>query len=466
MHSLRWLILIPAISFALWPRLAVAEPSPGLDAIGYTFNPADGFPNRSDELYPTCGSEVENNINRNFNGEPFQQCGWDYFMIHYSGFITIPENSTVRMMVAADDGGTIKIGQTEFGTWNLKGCSWSEQVLITESGSLPLDGWFFEWGGGTCYMLAWQINNGPREIVPDSAFTRQAVPTTTTTSTTVPATIPTENTTTTVAATTTTEATTTTVEHTTTTTEPATTTSTSTTTTTVYVPPATTTSTTQAPPPETTTTTTVYVPPATTTSVYVPPATTTSTTTTTEPPTTTTESTTTTIEPSTTTEPPATTLAVPSTPKPTVPDEPQPTTTVPELTTTTTTEPPRLPEPTPSTQPATVAVPVEPTPSQAVALATDSQVIAQATVEEAAAIFEAVVEEELTPEQGEAIVAAVQDAPAEVREQFEENVNVFAGVFDSYIMVGQTIPVSERRTLVAVSSTLVAVGTTLRRREK
>lgn len=139
---------------------------------------------------------------------------------------------------------------------------------------------------------------------------------------------------------------------------------------------------------------------------------------------------------------------------------------MPEPTTTTTTEPPRLPEPTPSTQPATVAVPVEPTPSQAVALATDSQVIARATVEEAAAIFEAVVEEKLTPEQGEAIVAAVQDAPAEVREQFEENVNVFAGVFDSYIMVGQTIPVSERRTLVAVSSTLVAVGTTLRRREK
>jgi len=111
-------------------------------------------------------------------------------------------------------------------------------------------------------------------------------------------------------------------------------------------------------------------------------------------------------------------------------------------------------------------VPVEPTPAQAVALATNVEVIAAATVEQAAAIFEAVVEEQLTVEQGEAIVAAVQEAPAEVREQFEESVNVFAGVFDSYVMVGQTIPVSERRTLVAVSSTLVAVGTTIRRREK
>ena len=114
----------------------------------------------------------------------------------------------------------------------------------------------------------------------------------------------------------------------------------------------------------------------------------------------------------------------------------------------------------------TVAVPVEPTPQQAVALATSPEVLISATVEEAAAIFEAVDEAELTPEQGEAIVAAVQDAPIEVRETFEENVNVFAGVFDSYIMVGQTIPVSERRTLIAVSSTLVAVGTSLRRREK
>ena len=111
-------------------------------------------------------------------------------------------------------------------------------------------------------------------------------------------------------------------------------------------------------------------------------------------------------------------------------------------------------------------MPVEPTPAQAVALATSPEVIAEATVEEAQAIFEAVVEEELTAEQGELIVAAVQDAPVEVRKTFEESVNVFAGVFDSYIMVGQTIPVSERRTLVAVSSTLVAVGTTIRRRGK
>ena len=59
---------------------------------------------------------------------------------------------------------------------------------------------------------------------------------------------------------------------------------------------------------------------------------------------------------------------------------------------------------------------------------------------------------------------AVQEAPKKVREAFEAAINVFTGLFDSYVMVGSTIPVEERRTLVAVSSTMVAVGASLRRR--
>jgi hypothetical protein len=70
----RALIALPAIVFAFWPIQAQAEPQPGLNAVGYTFEPT-GIPQRTDDLYPVCGSEVENNINRNFNGEPFQDCG-------------------------------------------------------------------------------------------------------------------------------------------------------------------------------------------------------------------------------------------------------------------------------------------------------------------------------------------------------------------------------------------------------
>ena len=309
----RALIALPAIIFAFWPYQAQAEPLPGLNAIGYTYQPT-GIPTRDDQLYPVCHSEIENNINRNFNGEPFGPCPNDYFMVHYTGFITIPEHNTIRFMVAADDGGTVNIAGTEIGTWNIKGCSWSQQIsLNVQTGSHPLDGFFFEWGGGTCFMLAWNVNETGWAIVPDEAFTRNEVVSPTTT--TEPATTTIEPTTTTTEpATTTTEAVTTTTEAVTTTTEAVTTTTEQTTTTTVFVTPATTTS------------TTVYVEPTTTT---------TSTTTTTEPPTTTTESTTTTTQPEETT---TTTQAPDPVPVTTLPDEPelpQSTTTEPAPTTTT-----------------------------------------------------------------------------------------------------------------------------------
>ena len=446
--SLRWLILAPAIIFAFWPKTVAAEPLPGLNTDYYTIDVVP--PVKSDSEYPLCGQEVENNINRSYDGEPYENCTGDLFMVHMTGFITIPEHTTIEFWLASDDGGEITIGDNTFGVWQDQGCSATlSGELDLEAGSIPLNLFMYENGGGTCVMLAWKIDDQDWAIVPDESFTRNEVASPTTTTEAV--------TTTTQAVTTTTEAVTTT------------TTSTTTTTTTVYVAPATTTS------------TTVYVEPATTT------------TTTTEPPTTTTESTTTTTEPEPTT---TTTEFVDPVPETTVapsPDTTQPETTIPE------TEP-SLPSPDPeveeeSAQPeilvteeqvdaaieelladvseleaeeivaavATVLA-AEPTSEQATALATSVEVLAVVTEEQAEQIFEAVVVEELTAEQGEAIVEAVQDAPKKVREAFESAINVFTGLFDSYVMVGSTIPVEERRTLVAVSSTMVAVGASLRRR--
>ena len=446
--SLRWLILAPAIIFAFWPKTVAAEPLPGLNTDYYTIDVVP--PVKSDGEYPLCGSEVENNINRSYEGEPYEDCTGDLFMVHMTGFITIPEHTTIEFWLASDDGGEITIGDNTFGVWQDQGCSATlSGELDLEAGSIPLNLFMYENGGGTCVMLAWKIDDQDWAIVPDEAFTRNEVASPTTTTEAV--------TTTTQAVTTTTEAVTTT------------TTSTTTTTTTVYVAPATTTS------------TTVYVEPATTT------------TTTTEPPTTTTESTTTTTEPEPTT---TTTEFVDPVPETTVapsPDTTQPETTIPET-------PPSLPSPDPEVveesaqpeilvteeevdaaieelladvselKPAEIVAAVatvlaaEPTSDQATQLATSVEVLAVVTEEQAEQIFEAVVVEELTAEQGEAIVEAVQDAPKKVREAFESAINVFTGLFDSYVMVGSTIPVEERRTLVAVSSTMVAVGASLRRR--
>ena len=106
------------------------------------------------------------------------------------------------------------------------------------------------------------------------------------------------------------------------------------------------------------------------------------------------------------------------------------------------------------------------TSDQAVSIASSPEVLSAVTEEQAEAIFEQIVVEELTLEVAEELVAVLNEAPTKVKKAFQETVDVFAGVFDSFQMVGQTIPVGERRTLVAVSNTLVAVGASLRRRDK
>ena len=542
----RWLIPIPALLFAFFPNPAKADPVAGLNAVGYLIS---GLPTKSDIAYPQCGSELENNINRNFDGEPFQQCGNDNFMVHYTGSITIPENQTISFMVAADDGGTVKIGDTpEFGTWNFKGCSWSARTSFAlPAGTYPLDGWFFESGGYACYMLAWSINGAGFVIVPDSAFTTQAAPTTTTTTSS-------------------TSTTTTTLLPSTTTTEPATTSIPTTTSTTL--PPSTT-----SVQPQTTSTSTLPEPSSTTSTTTQPATTTTSSSTTTTTESRPVPSATTSIAPvevSTSIEPPrespsvqqSTTTVLPERTEPsttTTPTTLPPETTSPQVQTSViqttvvlevlpieTTIPPRTPR---TTQPETFrtdpssllpsrsetsllgTVPLEVpkqqiqdsqqteeqpvevslqktlveiiqnqpitnvkvaqilqvltdqapaqivatiqqvltadiSSDQAVSIASSAEVLAAVTEEQAQAIFEEIVVDELTAEVAEELVAVLNEAPTKVKKKFQETINVFSGLFNSYQMVGSTIPVGERRTLLAVSNTLVAVGASLRRRDR
>lgn len=107
----------------------------------------------------------------------------------------------------------------------------------------------------------------------------------------------------------------------------------------------------------------------------------------------------------------------------------------------------------------------EPSPEQAAQLATNPEVLAVASVEQAKAIFEALNVEDLNEEQVEALIAAVQDAPTEIRETFEDTINIFGEGFDNYVPLGSTIPVGTRRTLIAVTAgiTLAAAGTRIRR---
>jgi hypothetical protein len=107
----------------------------------------------------------------------------------------------------------------------------------------------------------------------------------------------------------------------------------------------------------------------------------------------------------------------------------------------------------------------EPTQAQAVALATSPEVLAVVSSEQADQIFEALDVDQLTDAQTKELIAAVQDAPAEVRSSFEGKIDIFKNALDTYVPLGSNIPVGTRRTLIAVTAgiTLAAAGARIKR---
>ena len=475
MRNSRWLIFVPVAILALWSTVAKADVEQGLNTSYYTIDEIPPF--QSDGVYPLCGSEIENNINRSYDGEPFEDCTEDLFMVHMTGFITIPEHDTIEFWLASDDGGEITIGNNTFGTWNDQGCSATMSgELQLEAGAVPLNLFMYENGGGTCIMLAWKIDNNDWEIVPEWAFTTTSTPQTTTTTTIVPeTTVPVTTTTSTTVPETSTSSTSTTTST--------TSTSTTTTTTSTSVPQTTTTEST------TTTTEPPQVPtPVTQPQIFEP-----------EP-----------VEPSVPEEPEITETGTTTTveeepiPEVTLPEET--TTTVEEVTTiieevTTTSEAPEettttvepdleplaeeevtaliaeattveelqeaLEELTPEQVEQVVDQILEqeerPTPEQAVALATSPEVLSVVSPQQAAEIFESLNVVELGEEEKTAVTEAVQSAPLEVRQAFEETIDIFSDDFGDYVPLGSSVPVDTRRTLIAVAAGATAIAVSSRK---
>ena len=474
MFKSRWLIVAPALVATVWSFVSPvsAEPIPGLNTTYYLIDEVP--PVMSDSEYLLCGSEVENNINRSYDGEPYLDCTNDLFMVHMTGFITIPEHQTIEFWLASDDGGTINIDGNEWGSWNDQGCSATESGQIDiVAGSQPLDLWMYENGGGTCLMLAWNIDNTGWSMIPDEAFTTdyQQTPDTTIPDTTIPDTTIAETTTTWTSTTTSTTVEPTTVPA----TNPSTTLTPQTMPTytvppTMPPPPAT------VPPPPTTMPTppeTIPEPPATLPAAlepllpFIPD-------TMPEPPNAT-------VQPPQTlpfVEPPDTVPPPPDTqplPPDTLPEAPQ----APE-----TSEPAKDAELPPISDEAVVealvnieqATPAEVkaivtellafalTTDQAVSVASEPAVLEVLTNAEAEQVFEQVAVEELSTEQATELVSAVQDAPSKVRKAFEAVLNLFEGFADDYTMTNQTVPIKTRRALIALSAVfLVSAPAPIRR---
>lgn len=105
--------------------------------------------------------------------------------------------------------------------------------------------------------------------------------------------------------------------------------------------------------------------------------------------------------------------------------------------------------------------------SQAATFVSNPDVLAAITTDQAEQLFAEIAPEELTVEEAEAVVAAVQDAPSGIRKAFESVLNIFSGFADNYVPFDSRIPVSQRRALIALGAVLLASSPapTLRRRQ-
>ena len=97
---------------------------------------------------------------------------------------------------------------------------------------------------------------------------------------------------------------------------------------------------------------------------------------------------------------------------------------------------------------------------QATELATNPKVIENINKEQAAEIFSAIEISSITEEQAEQIIEAVQDAPKEIRESFEEEINVFDGAIDTYVPLGSTVDIQTRRVLIAATTIAASISIT------
>ena len=119
----RHLVLWAAAFWAWFAPVASADPLPGLAVTAYVINALP--PQRVDGVYPVCNELRYDQIWQNWGGGQIAGCAEsDFVMLHYEGYLTLPQGvSQAQFLVYADDGGIVTLGGRSLGDWNLKGCS-------------------------------------------------------------------------------------------------------------------------------------------------------------------------------------------------------------------------------------------------------------------------------------------------------------------------------------------------------
>jgi len=158
---------------------AHSEIEQGLSVDVYTYDP-QALPER--QAYTLCKDTIETTwtsipqINHDWADGIIAGCQGDFVLIHYYGYITLPTSGDITFQSLADDGFYMEIGgETVINDWWLKGCSGSQGTHYFEANvSQYIDIWWYEYGGWACNTLYMYDETG-MNVVPESAFTHNAV---------------------------------------------------------------------------------------------------------------------------------------------------------------------------------------------------------------------------------------------------------------------------------------------------
>ncbi len=132
---------------------------------------------------PVCYSGVVTMIDFDWGGAPAAEgCPADMFMVHFTGWLTVPESGQWEFLNWSDDGWYMTLdGVLTIDDWNFHGCGghWSgpnegySQLVAGQS--YALDIWMFEWGGGACARLWFGAPTLGYGVVPAAWLTTSAL---------------------------------------------------------------------------------------------------------------------------------------------------------------------------------------------------------------------------------------------------------------------------------------------------
>jgi hypothetical protein len=177
-------IIFSTLIFLPIVRGAEDLPQQGVTMTVYDGSPLGLIPWETTPDLPVCYSAVVPNIDYDWGGDPVAEgCPYDLFLVHFTGWLTVPESGQWEFLNWSDDGWRMTLdGVLTLDDWNFHGCGghWSgpnegySQLVAGQS--YALDIWMFEWGGGACARLDYGSPTG-YGVVPAEWLTTSALPT-------------------------------------------------------------------------------------------------------------------------------------------------------------------------------------------------------------------------------------------------------------------------------------------------